>query len=43
MTTSISNTDLLKFLEATGHSARVVAVESEGLTDVIANTPDDPI
>ena len=33
MTTSISNADLLKFLEATGHPARVVAVESKGAGD----------
>jgi Ala-tRNA(Pro) deacylase len=39
MTTSIAREDLLRFLEATGHSPRVVAVGAE----VIANTPADPI
>src|SRR5882724_12432081 len=46
MTTSIAREDLLRFLAATGHPPRVVAVGSEGpgaLRDVIANTPDDPI
>jgi Ala-tRNA(Pro) deacylase len=39
MTTSIARADLIRFLEATGHTPRVVAVASSG-GDAIASPPD---
>ena len=47
MTTSIAREDLIKFLEATGHPPRIMAVAGAGggreLTHRIANTPADTI